>query len=269
VEAPGDYARYRGVRVSIESSVLTLTLDSPENGNAISGDLHSALSRIWDDIQDDPSVQVVVLTGAGKTFSAGGDLAAMQQFIDEPDLWNRTAVPEARRIVLRMLECDKPVIAKVNGHAAGLGATLAVLCDIVVMAEHARIGDPHVRAGLPAGDGGALIWPHLVGFARAKEFLLRGTMLTAAQAVTLGLANHSVAAGELDATVDAIARELASGATRSIRATKRLINLQLRQIAPAVMDLGLSLETQENFSADHQEAVRAFADRRAPVFTGQ
>jgi enoyl-CoA hydratase len=167
-----------------------------------------------------------------------------------------------------MLECDKPVIARVNGHAVGLGATVALMCDIIIAADTAKIGDPHVNAGLVAGDGGALIWPQLIGFARAKEYLFTGDLMTAAEAHRIGLINHVVPAEELDAKVYGLARRLAGGAMKSIRWTKQVINIPLRQIAHATMDLSLSLETQSNLSKDHQEAVTAFAAKRRPDFTG-
>jgi len=151
-----DYSQYGGVLVRREDKVLTITLNSPETLNAFTGPMHTSMSRIWDDVNDDPDVNVVILTGAGRAFSAGGNVIAMQQKIDDPDAWN-TGMPEARRIVFRMLECDKPIIARVNGHAVGLGATIALLCDIIIAADHAKIGDPHVNAGLVAGDGGALL----------------------------------------------------------------------------------------------------------------
>ena len=162
-----DYSQYGGVLVERRDKVLTITLNSPETLNAFTGPMHTSMSRIWDDVNDDPDVHVVVLTGAGRAFSAGGNVIAMQKKIDDPDAW-AAGMPEARRIVFHMLECDKPIIARVNGHAVGLGATVALLCDIIIAVDHAKIGDPHVNAGLVAGDGGALIWPQLIGFARAK-----------------------------------------------------------------------------------------------------
>ena len=166
-----------------------------------------------------------------------------------------------------MLECDKPVIARVNGHAVGLGATVALMCDIIIAADTARIGDPHVNAGLVAGDG-ALIWPQLIGFARAKEYLFTGDLMTAAEAHRIGLINHVVPADALDEKVYGLARRLATGATESIRWTKQVINIPLRQIAHSTMDPSLSLETQSNQSKEHQEAVSAFArngDRTSPA----
>src|SRR5262245_35476533 len=241
------YDHYQGLLVEKKDRILTITLNAPETLNAFSDAMHHSLSRIWDDVTDDPEVNVVVLTGAGRAFSAGGNVIAMQQKIDDPALWDAT-VPEAKRIVFRMLECDKPIIARVNGHAVGLGASVALLCDIIIAADHARIGDPHVSAGLVAGDGGALIWPQLVGYARAKEYLLTGDLMTAAEAERIGLINHVVPADQLDEKVYGLARRLAGGAMRSIRWTKQAINIPLRQLAHSMMDLSLSLETQSNLT---------------------
>lgn len=262
------YDHYKDLLIEKKDGILTITFNQPEAMNAFSPDMHFGLTRIWDDIHDDAEVNVVVLTGAGKAFSAGGNVISMQQKIDDPDLWDATTAPEAKRIVFRMLECDKPIIARVNGHAAGLGATVALLCDIIIMADHARIGDPHVNAGFPAADGGSLMWPQLVGYARAKEFLFTGDMMTAADAVRMGLVNHCVPAAELDERVYGLAHRLASGASKSIRWTKQIINVPLRQLAHSTMDLALSLETRANLTKDHQEAVTAFAQKRKPVFTG-
>jgi enoyl-CoA hydratase len=262
------YDAYKDLLVEKNDGVLTITLNQPEAMNAFSPDMHFALSRIWDDVNDDAEVNVVVLTGAGKAFSAGGNVINMQQKIDDPDYWDATTVPEAKRIVFRMLECEKPIIARVNGHAAGLGATVALLCDIIVMADHAKIGDPHVNAGLVAGDGGAFLWPQMIGYARAKEFLFTGDMMSAADAMRIGLVNRAVPSEELDEHVYGLARRIAKGASKSIRWTKQAVNLPLRQLAYSTMDLSLSLETRSNLTRDHQEAVTAFANRRKPVFTG-
>src|ERR1700758_1480762 len=148
-----DYSQYGDVLVVRQDKVLTITLNAPEPLNAFTGPMHTSMSRIWDDANDDPEAHVVVLTGAGRAFSAGGKVIGLQKRIDERGAWE-AGMPEARRIVSRMLECEKPIIARVNGHAVGLGATIALLCDITIAADHAKIGDPHVNAGLVAGDGG-------------------------------------------------------------------------------------------------------------------
>jgi len=262
-----NYDQYEGLLVEKKDKVMTITLNAPESLNAFTGGMHNSMSRIWDDVNDDPEVHVVVLTGAGRAFSAGGNVINMQKKIDDTAAWD-AGMPEAKRIVFRILECDKPIIARVNGHAVGLGATVALLCDIIIAADHAKIGDPHVNAGLVAGDGGALIWPQLVGFARAKEYLLTGDLMSAAEAERIGLINHAVPADQLDEKVYSLARRLASGPMKSIRWTKQTINVPLRQLAHSMMDLSLSLETQSNLSKDHQEAVWAFGEKRKPNFSG-
>jgi enoyl-CoA hydratase len=262
-----DYSGYEDLLIENDNGVMTITLNSPDNLNAFTSGMHHGLSRIWSDIHDDAEVDVVVLTGAGRAFSAGGNVVAMQQKIDDPALFDEI-VPEAKRIIFRMLECDKPIIARVNGHAVGLGATVALFCDIIIAAEHAKIGDPHVSAGLVAGDGGAVIWPQLVGFARAKEYLFTGDLMSATEAERIGLINHVVTAEELDDKVYRLARRLASGASKSVRWTKQVVNIPLRQLAHSMMDLSLSVETQSNLTRDHQEAVTAFTNRRKPDFTG-
>ena len=234
-----DYSQYGGLLVEKQDRVMTITLNAPESMNAFSAEMHYSMSRIWEDIQDDPEVNVVVLTGAGRAFSAGGNVIAMQQKIDRPELWDATS------------------------------ATVALMCDIIIAADTVKIGDPHVNAGLVAGDGGALIWPQLIGFARAKEYLFTGDLMTAAEAHRIGLINHVVPPSELDEKVYGLARRLATGAMKSIRWTKQVINIPLRQIAHATMDLSLSLETRSNLSKDHQEAVSAFAGKRRPDFTGK
>src|ERR1700747_2531722 len=209
-----DYSQYSDVLVARQEKIVTITLNSPDTLNAFTGPMHTSMSRIWDDVNDDPDVHVVVLTGAGGACAPGGTVIAMQKKIDDPGAWE-AGMPEARRIVFRMLECDKPIIARVNGHAVGLGATVALLCDIIIAADHAKIGDPHVNAGLVAGDGGALIWPQLIGFARAKGYLFTGDLMTAAEAERIGLINHAVPAEQLDEKVYELARRLAGGAMRS------------------------------------------------------
>jgi enoyl-CoA hydratase len=141
-----DYSQYGGVLVALQEKVLTITLNTPETLNAFTGPMHTSMSRIWDDVNDDPDVHVVVLTGVGRAFSAGGNVIAMQKKIGEPDAWD-AGMPEARRIVFRMLECDKPVIARVNVHAVGLGATIALLCDIIIAADQPRLV---IRMSAPA-----------------------------------------------------------------------------------------------------------------------
>jgi enoyl-CoA hydratase len=165
-----DYSSYRFIRAERRDRILTLTLDNPPM-NTVQIELHNELSRIFNDVQVDHDSDVVILAGSGDVFSAGGDIPNMQRRIDDPELFNRKNV-EMKRIVFGLIELEKPIICRINGDCMGLGATLALLCDITVAVDSARIADPHVKMGYVAGDGGAVIWPQLVGFARAKEYLL-------------------------------------------------------------------------------------------------
>ncbi|HEY2870291.1 MAG TPA: enoyl-CoA hydratase-related protein [Reyranella sp.] len=262
-----DYSSYRYIRAERRGKILTLTLDNPPM-NTVQMELHNELSRIFLDVQVDHECDVVVLTGAGDVFSAGGDIPNMQRRIDDPELFNRKNV-EMKRIVFGLIELEKPIICRINGDCFGLGATIALLCDIVVAVDTARLCDPHVKMGYVAGDGGAIIWPQLVGFARAKQYLLFGDPLTAVEAERIGLINYVVPTTELDAKVDKLADRLAQGATKAIRWTKTVVNLQLRQIAHAQLDASLAYEALTNIGPDHQEAVNAFKEKRRPKFTGR
>ena len=175
----------------------------------------------------------------------------------------------SRRLVYTVLECPKPTIAKIHGTAAGLGATLPLLCDFVLATDDTTILDPHVNVGLVAGDGGALIWPQMLGFARAKRFLMLGEPIMGKEAADMGLIAASAPDIEgRDAIAERWASKLASGAAQSISGTKMTINVPLRQLAQAMMDVGMAYEGLSNISKDHQEAVDAFLEKRKPRFTG-
>ena len=263
-----DYVNYAELRIQREGTVLTVTMNRPERLNAIGGVMHEELSRLFYDIALDSETDVVILTGAGEAFSAGGDIEWMQEVIDQPEKFEQVAA-EAKRIIFGILECDRPIIARLNGAATGLGATIALFCDIIIAADHARIGDPHVRVGFVAGDGGAVIWPQLVGYARAKEYLMTGDLMSAQEAERIGLINHVVPTADLDAKVGELATKLARGARKAIRWTKMATNIGLKQLAHTMMDASLAYESLSNRTADHQEAVRAFREKRKPVFVGR
>jgi enoyl-CoA hydratase len=262
-----DYSAYQFIKAERSGRILRLTLTNPPM-NTVQMELHNELSRIFHDVQVDHESDVIILTGAGEVFSAGGDIPNMQRRIDDPELFNRKNV-EMKRIIFGLIELEKPIICRINGDCMGLGATLALLCDLIVAVDSARIADPHVKMGYVAGDGGAIIWPQLIGFARAKQYLLLGDPITAPEAERIGLVNFSVPQAELDAKVDQLAQRLVSGATKAIRWTKTSMNIQLRQLAHTLLDASLAYEALTNVSADHQEAVTAFKEKRRPVFTGK
>ncbi|TDR85518.1 enoyl-CoA hydratase/isomerase family protein [Enterovirga rhinocerotis] len=251
---------YRTIEIRRRGRVLQLVMNRPQALNAVDATLHEELSRVFVDAAKDEGSDVVVLTGAGRAFCAGGDVDWMQDAIDCPESFE-TTVAEAKAIVFSLIDCEKPTIAKINGPAVGLGATLALLCDLSFASEETYIADPHVSIGMVAGDGGAVIWPQLIGFARAKEFLLTGDRIDARRAAEIGLVNHAVPPSELDAAVDAFAERLVAGSTKAIRWTKVTTNIALRQLATSMMDTGLAYEALTNVSQDHRDRVRAFRER--------
>lgn len=262
------YDNYTSLKIVRDGGVLRVTLDNPPL-NAMTPGAHTELSHIFRDISRDPSVRAVVLTGGGQRgFSAGGNIDGMYDNLDNHARWS-ASMPEARDIILNLLECDKPVIGRINGHAVGLGASIALCCDITVMVDTAKIGDTHVKVGLVAGDGGAVLWPALVGWMQAKRYLLTGDLLTGREAAAIGLVTEAVEAKELDARTAYWVDRLANGATRAIAYTKRSLNMAIRQHAHAFMDGQLGLETLSHLSSDHREAVTAFRDKREPRFTGE
>jgi enoyl-CoA hydratase len=264
-----DASHYKTIAFSRAGRVLTIMLNRPEALNAVDAILHEELARVFVDAAADTDSDVIVLTGAGAAFSAGGDIQWMQRAIDNPHAFATQTVDEARRIIFGILDCDKPIICRLNGDAIGLGATIALFCDVIIADDKARIADPHVKVGLVAGDGGAAIWPQLIGFARAKEFLMTGDMVRAPEAARMGLINHAVPAAELDEKVQQLANKLAKGATLAIRWTKRAVNLQLRDVVTRVLDASVAYEAMSQRTADHAEAVSAFNEKRRPQFKGK
>ena len=248
-----------------EGRMLRITFNRPEQLNAFNLELHDELAEALNFAQSDPGSDLLLITGAGRAFSAGGDMDHLARSAEQPHLFDHEA-RMAKRIVYTMLDTDKPVICRLNGHAVGLGATIALLCDIVFAAEGAKIGDPHVGIGLVAGDGGAVIWAQRIGLARAKEYLFTGELLTAQKAAEIGLVNHCLPLDELDAAVDAFCQKLLNGAMGAIRMTKVLTNLELKRIAHAVMETGIVMESLSVRSADHREGIAALREKRKPVF---
>ncbi|MBI1187844.1 MAG: enoyl-CoA hydratase/isomerase family protein [Alphaproteobacteria bacterium] len=258
---------YERIAVSRDGRVLMLTLTAPNPVNAVDAIMHHELARVFLDAQDDPDSDLVVLTGAGRAFCAGGDTTWFKTQIEQPETF-RAIGPEAKRIVTSLLDLEKPIICRLNGAAAGLGATIALLCDVIVASDRAVIGDPHVKVGLVAGDGGAVIWPQLIGFARAKELLMTGDMLDAPQALALGLVNHVVPHDELDAKVAEIAAKILGNPRWAVRWTKTIANIPLRALAAQINDAAMGYEMLSNLTNDRREAVAAFLEKRKPTLSG-
>lgn len=263
-----DYSRYHEehhLKIEIEDKIATVTLDRPEKRNAVNYALHVGFEDALGELGYDNDVAAIVVTGAGKAFCAGGDLVG---FYPE-DRTIRNSMRN-RRLNWSMAHCETPLIAAVNGTAAGLGATIALMCDVVYMADDARIGDTHVSAGLTAGDGGQVIWPLLVGPNRAKEYLMAGELIPAEEADRIGLVNHVVPADELMTHAMAYARKVAAGPQAAVRWSKMAINKMIEQQQVLNLDFGLATEFLcSEGSEDTKEAMLAFVEKRKPRFTGR
>jgi enoyl-CoA hydratase len=263
-----DAASYEALHFERIDSILRVTLDHPGNElNAVDGLLHGELARLFRELKQEDRARAVVLTARGRTFSAGGSFdwfPSLQDF-NALDHLRR----EAKQLIWDLLDVEIPIVAAVNGPAVGLGASLVLLCDVIFMADAATLADPHVRVGIAAGDGGALIWPLVLGPARAKQYLLTGDALSASEAERLGLVNAVVPAGELQDTALAFAQRLAAGAPLAIRYTKQAINAGIKAAAITAFDLSTALEITTLRSEDHREALAAMREKRPPSFRGR
>ena len=259
---------FRFISVAFKDRIATVTLQRPDMLNAVGSGMHSELSHVFRLLEAHPDCDVVVLTGAGRAFCAGGDLDWLQSLVDDPSSFDRL-MEEAKTLIFSMLDMGKPMVCRMNGDAIGLGASLALCCDIIVACDSARFGDTHVRAGLVAGDGAAVILPYIIGYMRAKEMLLTGLLISAEEGRQMGLINHVVPAAELDERVALIVGRLAHGATQAIRYTKLAMNSRLRAEAQSQMGVLMAYESLSNRTADHAEAISAMRNKRKPKFTGK
>ena len=261
----GDFSCLRLERLG---AVLRVTIDNPRNDlNTVDAEMHSELARLFRELRREDEARAIVLTGSKRAFSAGGDYAWFDQIQDG------TTIEEVRRdgkqIIWDLVDLELPIVAAVNGPAIGLGASIALLCDVIFMADSATIADPHVRVGIVAGDGGAAIWPLAVGPARAKEYLLTGDPLTAAEAERIGLVNRVLPADRLQEEALAFAERLAAGAPLAIRHTKIAVNKLVKDALNVAFDYSTTAETVTMASEDFKEAVRAIKDKRKPEFKGR
>ncbi|MDX3801303.1 enoyl-CoA hydratase/isomerase family protein [Streptomyces sp. AK04-3B] len=253
-----------------DDHVTRLTLDRPEALNALTPDQRDRLITLLAQASADPEVRAVVLTGTGRGFCAGADLrggtAAGERIAGDVA---RTLRVGAQRLIAAVLDCEKPVVAAVNGTAAGLGAHLAFACDLVLAAESARFIEVFVRRGLVPDGGGAYLLPRLVGPQRAKELMFFGDALSAADAERLGLVNRVVPDGELDKTAREWAARLAAGPTRALALTKQLVNASLDADRATAFAAEAAAQEINMTTADAQEGVKSFTERRAAAFRGR
>lgn len=263
-----DPQRYNWIKIDKrDDGVVTLTLSNPGKKNALSRPMHRELQLIWDDIDMDDDIRVAILTGEGDAFCAGTDLS-VQDADNEAGRSGRPPTRSARKLFWNMLDAEKPIIAKVRGPAYGAGVNVALAADMVIAAEGARFCDSHVRMGIAPGDGGPALWPLLIGFHRAKEYMMTGDPIEARKAAEIGLINYCVPEAKLDAFVDGFATKLAAGAPLAISYGKMSVNLLLKQLVSGAFETSLAYDQLTLFTKDHAEGARAFMEKRKPNFTG-
>ncbi len=259
------FTRYPGLEFTRHpEGVLLITIDRPAAMNATDAALHRALSRIWMDVDDDPDTRVVVITGKGKAFSAGGDLAWIETMVGNY-AGMQAAFREAGDIVYGMTRCTKIIISAINGVAVGAGLAVALMADISLMAEEAKITDGHIRLGVAAGDHANIIWPLLCGLAKAKYYLLTADFIDGVTADRIGLVSRAVPGAALMEEALRVAHKIATGPQDATRLTKRAPNLWMNQAAPA-FDASLAFEMLNFMGPDAAEGVAALRDRRPPRF---
>jgi enoyl-CoA hydratase len=255
--------------VTHDDGVREIVLSRPDLLNRFDQALHHELTCELRAIGADRSIRAVVLASTGKAFSAGGDFALMRAAHAEASV-RRSIVEDARSLLDAFLRLPQPIVAAVQGAAIGLGATVVLACDAVVAARSASLADTHVNVGLVAGDGGCLVWPAAAGMLRARRHLLTGDPLDAETAFQLGMVTDLVDTPEDVAPVALeLASRIAARAPLAVQGTKRALNQLVQQRAGEVVDLSLAYEEQTLASDDLIEGITAFAERRAPRFTGR
>ena len=260
-----DYSTYEHLLFERKNDgVLLITINRPEKYNATNERLHWELSRVWLDVDADGETRVAVITGAGKAFSAGGDL----ELIDRQTK-NYAAIAgvmkEAADIVYNIVNCEKPVISAINGVAVGAGLAVALMADISIIAEDARLTDGHLRLGVGAGDHAAIVWPLLCGMAKAKYYLLTSEFVDGREAERIGLVSACVPADQVVPRALEVATKLATGPQMALRWTKRALNGWIRDAGP-IFESSLAFEMLNFFDDDVIEGAAAIREKRTPVF---
>jgi enoyl-CoA hydratase len=247
-----------------DNGVLLITINRPDKYNATDEQLHGELARVWRDVSADRQTRVAVVTGAGKAFSAGGDLAMVERMAGDHDRVSHM-LTEMSDLVYNIINCEKPIVSAINGVAVGAGVVVALLADVAICAEDAKLGDGHVRLGVAAGDHAAIIWPLLAGMAKARYYLLTGEMLTGAEAERLGMVAKALPRDQVLDESLRVAQVLATGSQQAIRLTKRSLNSWLRAAGPT-FDQSAAYEMLCFMGPDVLEGVAALREKREPRF---
>jgi enoyl-CoA hydratase len=247
-----------------DPGVLLITIDRPEQLNATDERLHSELSQVWRDVARDGDAAAVVITGAGKAFSAGGDFEMLQRMSGD---YRRVAAMarEAAELVLSMIDCETPIVSAINGTAVGAGLAVALMADVSVIGEDVRLTDGHIRLGVGAGDHAVLLWPLLCGMAKAKYYLMTADFVDGREAERIGLVSRCVADERVLDEAPEIAGKIAHGPRHAVRWTKRTLNHWLRTAIPA-FDASVAYEMLSFMGDDVREGATALKERREPRF---
>jgi len=260
-----DYSSYKDLKIrTLEPGILDIAMGEEGKLATATANAHAEMARIWLDIDRDPECRVAILRGAGKGFSAGGDLAMVEQmtqdFAVRARVWR-----EARDLVYNMINCSKIIVSAVHGPAVGAGLVAALMADISIAAKNARLIDGHTRLGVAAGDHAAIVWPLLCGMAKAKYYLLTCEQISGEEAERLGLVSLACEESELQAKALEVARKIAYGAQTAMRWTKYSLNNWLRMAGPA-FDASLALEVLGFTGPEAKEGVASLREKRAPRF---
>jgi enoyl-CoA hydratase len=263
--SPAGYADFEHVTFDRRrDGVVVVTLNRPEVLNAANARMHREMSEVWAVVDADPDARVSVVTGAGRAFSAGGDLDMIAEMTEDYaavlEQWR-----DARTIVEHMLSADKPVVSAINGVAVGAGLAVALMADISIMGESARVSDGHARLGVAAGDHAALLWPLLCGMAKAKYYLLTADFITGPEAERIGLVTKCVPDDAVLPEALEVAGRLAAGSATAVQWTRRVMNHWLRQALPAFGE-SVALEMLGFLGPDAREGLAAVRERREPRF---
>jgi enoyl-CoA hydratase len=244
------------LKIEADGPIRTVVINRPGELNAVNKPLHWALANVWRQLSADSDARVVILTGAGRAFCAGGDLDWITSFLEDP-VGRYESIREGAEIIEEMLRFPLPVIAAVNGAAVGLGCNMALLCDIVLMSEKAHLADPHVSVGLVAGDGGAAFWPLLSPLLRTREYLFTGDRIPASRAVELGLATRTTAPDELLPEARRLAERITTQPALALQGTKRVLNMHLSRALSGALQAGFAAEEATMTTDEHRQRLLA------------